>query len=80
MVGILRRSRCCSRVSRNDRIGEKMNAQFRLEFFNVLNHPNFAAPASIIYDRNGNLVSNLGKITATSRPSRQIQLGLKLVF
>lgn len=57
-----------------------MNAQFRLEFFNVLNHPNFAAPASIIYDSNGNLVSNVGKITATSTPSRQIQLGLKLVF
>jgi hypothetical protein len=65
---------------KNDRIHERINAQFRLEFFNVLNHPNFSAPAFIIFDGNGNLVSNVGKITSTSTASRQIQLGMKLVF
>jgi hypothetical protein len=65
---------------KNDRIHERVNAQFRVEFFNVTNHPNFSAPAFIIFGGNGNLVSNVGKITSTSTASRQIQLGLKLVF
>jgi len=65
---------------KNDRIHERINAQFRLEFFNSLNHPNFSAPAFQIFDGNGNLVSNVGKITSTSTASRQVQLGLKLVF
>jgi hypothetical protein len=65
---------------KNDRIHERMNAQFRLEFFNVLNHPNFSAPAFQLFDGNGNLVSNAGKITSTSTAARQIQLGLKFIF
>lgn len=65
---------------KNDRIGERIRAQFRLEFFNVLNHPNFAAPAFILFDGTGNVVSNVGKITATATASRQVQFGLKLAF
>src|SRR5262249_44220441 len=65
---------------KNDFIMERIRMQFRVEFFNVLNHPNFAAPAFIIYDSNGNLVSNAGKITSTSTAARQLQLGLKFVF
>jgi len=31
-------------ISKNFKFGEKMKAQFRIETFNILNHPNFANP------------------------------------
>jgi hypothetical protein len=31
-------------VAKNWRLGERMRAQFRAEFFNIFNHPNFANP------------------------------------
>jgi hypothetical protein len=67
-------------VIKNDKVGERLNVQFRLEFFNGLNHPNFSAPAFVIYDSNANLISNVGQITSTTNAARQIQLGIKLAF
>jgi hypothetical protein len=65
---------------KNDKFGERWRSQFRLEFFNILNHPNFAAPAYVLYDSSGGLVSNVGRITSTTTTARQLQLGLKLTF
>src|ERR1700756_3448342 len=31
-------------ISKNFKFGERMKAQFRVETFNILNHPNFANP------------------------------------
>ncbi len=61
-------------------ITEKIRLQFRSEFFNVLNHPNFAAPSSRVVYNNSGLVGSAGLITATTTSSRQIQFGLKLSF
>jgi len=60
-------------------ISEKMNLQFRAEFFNVLNHPNFATPNSTVFS-SGAISPSAGLITATATTSRQIQFGLKLIF
>jgi len=63
---------------------ETFNVQFRAKFFNILNHPNFAAPNFLndannsIFDPSGQPIVNAGVIGSTS--SRQIQLGLKLVW
>jgi hypothetical protein len=57
------------------RISDRFNAQFRAEFFNILNHTNFAPPLDNrnIFDSAGSRVANAGLITSTQTPSRQIQ-------
>lgn len=50
--------------------------EFRLEFFNLANHPNFAQPDPYITDGPG----QAGVITDTSLPNREIQLGLRYRF
>src|SRR6266436_3889212 len=69
------------------KISETFNVQFRAEFFNILNHPNLAAPNFLndsnnnsIFNPNGSALGNAGVIGSTSTSSRQIQLGLKLVW
>src|SRR5262245_30070165 len=64
-------------------IREGLNMQFRAEAFNVFNHTNFAYPNGIIFQGNPanySVSDSAGEITATSTPSRQIQLALKLLF
>jgi hypothetical protein len=56
-------------------IRESVHLQFRSEFFNLLNHTNFAAPG-LTYTTTA---SAFGTIRSTF-PSRQIQFGLKLMF
>jgi hypothetical protein len=73
------------------KISESFNVQFRAEFFNILNHPNFAVPVTPdhtdIFDSNGVYLNPLppfngtaGVLTATSTPGREIQFALKLVW
>jgi len=35
-------------IIKNTRIGDKVNTQFRAEFFNIFNHPAFALPSNIL--------------------------------
>ena len=53
---------------------EGSNLEFRAEFFNALNHPEFANPDSNFSS------STFGVITSTSVNARVGQLGLKLSF
>jgi hypothetical protein len=53
---------------------EWMNWEFRAEFFNVLNHPNFGLPQSTVG------LSSTGQISATTGDPRIVQFGLKMNF
>jgi hypothetical protein len=68
--------------NRMRRISDNFNAQFRAEFFNVLNRANFASPTdhSTVYDQTGDPVTSAGLITSTQTTSRQIQFALKLIW
>jgi hypothetical protein len=60
-------------------IRERVNLQFRAEFFNLLNRVNFATPNTTVFS--GSSISpSAGLITTTNTTSRQIQFGLKLLF
>ncbi len=65
-------------VHKDTRIREKLNLQFRAEFFNILNHANFNTPNPVVFTPA--LSPTAGVITSTSTTSRQIQLALKMVF
>jgi hypothetical protein len=74
------------------RISENFNVQFRVEMFNIINHPNFAPPGpgdgnTDIFDATGaSLAPNLvqggtaGLLLRTTVPERQIQFALKFIF
>jgi len=58
---------------KNTAITERVRTEFRAEFFNAANHPNFSTPNRNQGD------GNFGKVTDTADP-RIIQFGLKLIF
>jgi len=61
--------------------GEKLKAQFRVEMFNVLNQTNLTGQLQFLFDGNGKLIPTVGTpIAPTANTSRQIQLGLRLLF
>lgn len=59
---------------KNTRLREGMNLQFRTEFINALNHPQFSDPSTSVTSK------SFGAITNTSQLPRTVQLGLKLLF
>lgn len=68
-------------ASKELRLAERVNLEFRTEFFNFFNHVNLGAPGLNIQSR-----SSLGRITSAnqgagaSNPGRTVQFGLKLRF
>jgi hypothetical protein len=65
-------------------IKERAHLQFRAEFFNILNHPNWGLPnaSAFVQTTNGGGAPNptFGQISSLTTPSRQIQFALKLMF
>ncbi|MGB7284490.1 MAG: TonB-dependent receptor [Candidatus Acidiferrum sp.] len=63
-----------AKTTRVGGINEKAQLQFRAEFYNAFNHPQFANPAL------NAAAPNFGVITAASVAPRLIQFGLKYIF
>lgn len=61
-------------------LGEKKTVEFRAEFFNLFNTPNFGLPVQDLFLPSGAVRGNAGRITGTVNTSRQIQFGLKFAF
>ncbi len=60
---------------------ERLNLQFRSEFFNIFNHTNFNTPNPVVYTAaTGGPSPTAGVITSTATTSRQVQFGLKLLW
>lgn len=53
---------------------ESKRLEFRAEFFNAFNHPQFGLPGATVG------VAGAGTITSTQRANRQIQLALRFAF
>jgi hypothetical protein len=68
------------------KLGEAGRVEFRAEFFNILNHPNFLVPNRIVFAGTGtaiqpSVLGNAALLTTTGlQTSRQIQLALKVIF
>jgi hypothetical protein len=66
-------------------LSEGKTVQFRAEVFNIANHANFALPNGAAFSQGavagtGNINPTYGRITSTRTTSRQVQLGVKLLF
>jgi hypothetical protein len=58
---------------RNVRIRERLHAEFRAEFFNMLNHTNFGNPGAVFGSPTFGVISSAG-------PARQIEAGMRILF
>ncbi len=68
---------------KNTRLTERLNAQFRTEFFNILNRPNYSTPlkaSTQLFNQAGAAIATAGTLTTTATSSRQLQFALKLIF
>jgi Carboxypeptidase regulatory-like domain len=61
-------------LEKNISMTERLNLQFRADFDNLFNHPNFGVPNSTVGS------GAFGTVTSTSVSPRIIQLGLRLSF
>ena len=74
-------------VLKNIAISERINLQFRAEFFNLLNHVNYGSPNQTVFTNTGTAAApeytpspSAGFINTLATTPRQIQFGLKLMF
>jgi hypothetical protein len=69
-------------------LGEQGNLEFRAEFFNILNHPNFGMPNGTVFSGSSSNYGpysqapsgSAGVISTLVGTSRQIQFALKVIF
>jgi hypothetical protein len=69
-------------VIKNTKITERFTNQFRVEFFDLFNHPNFGQPGRTaqVGSTSFGVISTTRFPTGDSGSSRQIQFALKLMF
>ncbi|MGD0799215.1 MAG: carboxypeptidase-like regulatory domain-containing protein [Acidobacteriaceae bacterium] len=78
-------------LAKSTQINERFRAQFRAEFFNILNHTNLQTPSETVFSAGPTqgtaanqtaavTVSPTAGVITSAATTRQIQLGLKLLF
>jgi hypothetical protein len=78
-------------LAKSTQITERVRAQFRAEFFNILNHTNLLTPSETVFSAGPTqgttanqttaaVVSPTAGVITSAATTRQIQLGLKLLF
>jgi hypothetical protein len=63
-----------SSLSKTFHLTERQQLLFRTDVFNTFNHPNFAAPDSVVGD------SAEGQVRATAIDNRRLQVALRYSF
>ena len=68
-------------------MGEAGSLQFRTEFYNILNRPNFSNPATSVFNRARSgrpdeirANTDAGRIDSTRLSARELQFGVKVIF
>jgi hypothetical protein len=61
-------------INKNFALTERFHLQYRTDFFNAFNHPQFSNPATTVN------TGSFGQITSTTVAPRIVQLSLRLVF
>lgn len=76
-------------LTKNTTIHERIRSQFRVEYFNLLNHSNFTTPNAVVFSAGPTpakpntaaaVSPTAGVVTATATTSRQLQFALKFLF
>jgi hypothetical protein len=67
-------------VTKNTKITERLNLQFRSEVFDLFNHPNFGNPVLTTTSSSFGVIQNTRVPTGDFGSARQIQFALKLIF
>jgi hypothetical protein len=74
-------------VLKNIAVSERINLQFRAEFFNLMNRINYASPNTTVFTNTNTATApvytanpSAGLISGLATTPRQIQFGLKLMF
>jgi hypothetical protein len=67
-------------VTKNTKITERFNLQFRTEFFDLFNHPNFGNPVLTTTSSAFGVIQSTRFPTGDFGSSRQVQFALKLQF
>jgi hypothetical protein len=76
-------------IVKNATLHERVHAQFRAEYFNLLNQSNFTTPNPVVFSNGPTpakpgtaaaLSPTAGVLTATATASRQLQFALKFLF
>ena len=67
-------------IMKNTELGDKIRVQFRAEASELFNHANFGQPENVIGAPGFGRITNTRFPTGDSGSSRQMQLGIKLLF
>jgi Carboxypeptidase regulatory-like domain/TonB dependent receptor/TonB-dependent Receptor Plug Domain len=67
---------------KNNYIGERVNVQFRSEFFNIFNRANFNSPINneTVFNEDGSSIDGAGRLDSTATTAREIQFAIKVIF